>query len=134
MAKILIVDDSATILAMTRDLLQEAGHVVAVQSSPAGLPAIVTREKPDLILLDVSLPVLDGDQALRLLRARGFSANVIVLLYSSKPVDELTRLTKACGAQGFISKSEVGPTLVAKVNEYLANRPQSVDDFDVTVE
>ncbi len=119
MAKILILDDSPATLAAAKGLLEAAGHTVETQLSPAGLPAIVHREHPDLILLDVNMPTLDGDQMLRILHARGWMADSIVLLFSSKPAAELAVLAESCGASGFISKRDGGEALVATVNSYL---------------
>ena len=122
MAKILIVDDSAAVLGAARTLLEGAGHTVLVQSSPAGLPAIISRERPDLILLDVKMPMHDGDQILRAIRARGWLADCTVLLFSAKPVPELAQLVTACGADGYISKSCGGPAMIEAVNAHLAKR------------
>jgi CheY-like chemotaxis protein len=133
MAKILILDDSEIILTMTRDLLQAAGHTVATQSSPAGLPAVITRERPDLLLLDVSMPLLNGDQTLRVLRARGFLANIIVLLFSARPATELAKLATACGAHGYVSKNDASSALVTTVNDHLAKRAQTSENVGVTV-
>ena len=122
MARILIIDDSPIALKVARAFLEAAGHTVDTQPTPAGLPAIVNREKPDVILIDVSMPQHNGDQILRALRTRGSTSNFIALLFSAKPDAELTELVRSCGADGYVSKNAGGDALVDAVNAHLARR------------
>jgi DNA-binding response OmpR family regulator len=120
MAKILIVDDSPATIKMVTMALTEAGHEVASCDSPAGLPAIIKREQPDLILLDVVMPTMHGDKALQALSSRGWDSDATILFYSSRPREELEQLVGASGADGYIPKDVGFAAMVATVNEWLA--------------
>jgi two-component system alkaline phosphatase synthesis response regulator PhoP len=118
--KILIVDDSELVLAMARDALEEAGYEVLSASN--GIEAnsfIFSKNKPDLIILDVMLPMLDGNKKAKLLREKEFSKQIPILLISSKSEEELIRLTAEAGVDGFIRKPFTSSGIVATVREAL---------------
>jgi DNA-binding response OmpR family regulator len=118
--KILIVDDSELVLAMARDAFEEAGYEVFTATN--GIEAnsfIFSKNKPDLIILDVMLPMLDGNKKAKLLREKEFSRGIPILLLSSKSDDELRRLTMDAGADGYIRKPFTNTGIVASVKEYL---------------
>lgn len=119
--RILIVDDSELVLAMARDALDEAGYEVLTATN--GIEAnnyIFALNKPDLIVLDVMLPMLDGNKKARLLREKQFSREIPILLISSKEEDELKRLTVECGADGYIRKPFTKEGMVSSVRRFLA--------------
>ncbi len=119
--KILIVDDSELVLAMARDALEEAGFEVFTATN--GIEAnsyIFSKNKPDLIILDVMLPMLDGNKKAKLLREKEFSRQIPILLISSKSEEELKRLTIEAGVDGFIRKPFTNTGIVGSVREYLA--------------
>ena len=119
--KILIVDDSELVLVMARDALEEAGY--EVNTATNGIEAnsyIFSKNKPDLIILDVMLPMLDGNKKAKLLREKEFSRQIPIVLISSKSEDELKRLTMEAGVDGYIRKPFTEAGIVASVREYLA--------------
>ena len=119
--KILIVDDSELVLAMARDALEESGYEVFTATN--GIEAnsyIFSKNRPDLIILDVMLPMLDGNKKAKLLREKEFSKQIPILLISSKSEEELTRLTAEAGVDGFIRKPFTNAGIVASVREFLA--------------
>lgn len=119
--KILIVDDSELVLAMARDALEEAGYEVFTATN--GIEAnsyIFSKNKPDLIILDVMLPMLDGNKKAKLLREKEFSRQIPILLISSKSEEELVRLTAEAGVDGFLRKPFTNAGIVASVREFLA--------------
>ena len=118
--RILIVDDSELVLVMAREALEEAGYEVFTATN--GIEAnsyIFSVNKPDLIVLDVMLPMLDGNKKAKLLREKEFSREIPILLLSSKSEDELRRLTAEAGADGFIRKPFTSEGIVESVREYL---------------
>jgi len=122
--RILIVDDSELVLVMARDALEEAGYEVFTATN--GIEAnsyIFSVDKPDLIILDVMLPMLDGNKKAKLLREKEFSREIPIVLLSSKSEDELRRLTADAGADGFIRKPFTSDGLVERVREYLEKSP-----------
>lgn len=103
--KVLVVDDSELVLEMIRDALEGEGYEVFTAAS--GIEAnrfVYSRNRPDLILLDVMLPLLNGDRKVRLLKESALSRDIPVLLISSKTNDELEALVKESGADGYIRK------------------------------
>lgn len=118
--RILIVDDSELVLVMARDALEEAGYEVFTASN--GIEAnsyIFSVHKPDLIILDVMLPMLDGNKKAKLLREKEFSREIPILLLSSKSEEELRRLTVEAGADGFIRKPFTKEGIVGRIREFL---------------
>lgn len=93
--KIVIVDDSPVVLEATAAALEEAGYTVIQVLNPLTLPAVMRRERPDLVLLDVKMPAVSGDVAIKILGAAGEGK---VVLYSDLPEAELKVRAKACGA------------------------------------
>ncbi len=117
---ILIVDDSSLVLAMARDALEEAGFTVLTALN--GIDAnkyIFAKKRPDLIILDVMLPLLDGNKKAKLLREKDFSRDIPIVLLSSKTDEELRHLTIDAGANGYIRKPFTDAGIVSKVTEIL---------------
>ena len=116
--RILVVDDSELVLAMAKDPLEAAGYEVLTASS--GIEAnsyIFSPRKPDLIILDVMLPMLDGNKKAKLLREKDFSKEIPILLLSSKSEEELRYMVSESGANGFIRKPFTSEGIVARVRE-----------------
>lgn len=102
MAKILVVDDSALSRRVSRRILETAGHAVADVAD--GLTALekYALDKPDLVLLDVTMAEMDGLEVLRQLRAMDPAAVVVM---ATADVQSSTRtLAEAGGASGFVVK------------------------------
>jgi DNA-binding response OmpR family regulator len=119
--RILIVDDSELVLTMARDALEEAGFEVFTATN--GIEAnsyIFSPNKPDLIILDVMLPMLDGNKKAKLLREKDFSRDIPIVLLSSKSEEELQRLVSEAGVDGYIRKPFTSAAIVASVHRFLA--------------
>ncbi|KAF0221385.1 MAG: response regulator [Geobacteraceae bacterium] len=122
--KILLVDDSELVLAMARDALEGAGYEVLTATNGIEANSVIfSKDKPDLIILDVMLPMLDGNKKAKLLREKEFSKQIPILLLSSKSEDELKRLTAEAGVDGFIRKPFTNEVIVSRVREFLAKSP-----------
>lgn len=87
-AKILLVDDEPRIERLVRDMVQDAGLAFAYAENGAEALAVVAREAPDLIIMDVMMPKMDGFAACRELRARGVTVPVIFLSAKGDIVDK----------------------------------------------
>ena len=115
---VLVVDDSEIVLAMARDALEAGGFEVVTALNAKGADNFIFgQDKPDLIILDVMLPMLDGDKKAKMLKDNELSKGIPILLLSSKPEDELRRLVKESGADGFIRKPFAHRQLVEKVEK-----------------
>lgn len=121
--KILVVDDSELVLAMARDTLEEAGFAVVTATN--GIEAnshIFSRNKPDLIILDVMLPMLDGNKKAKLLKEKDFSREIPIVLLSSKSEEELRRLVEESGGDAYIRKPFTPWQLVTTIRKVLEGR------------
>lgn len=118
--KIMIVDDSEIILEMVKCILEEAGYEVITRDSPFGTAVAASTEKPDLILLDVSMPALSGDRIVEVVKDNQKLRDVKVCLFSDRSVRELNELVSSCGADGFIQKTDDDSDFVIQVQSYIA--------------
>lgn len=123
--KIMIVDDSALILEVIGSMLREAGFEVITRAVAIGTGAAIIRERPALVLMDVSMPLLSGTEISESLRASSASHTSTIVLFSDRPTAELEAMTRQCGAAGFISKSAGRETLLSEVGRFLARRGSS---------
>ena len=103
MANILLVDDSRTSRKILRNILESAGHTI-VDEAPDGEQAIekYIASKPDVITLDITMPVMDGIEALKQIKLVDSDAKVIMVSASSQK-DKLIEAVKY-GAEDFIAK------------------------------
>jgi CheY-like chemotaxis protein len=116
MKKIVVVDDCRFTQMVTRDILEGAGYQVC--SAESGIDAnrhVFTSPRPSLLLMDVEMPLLKGDHAVRFFRNRESTRSLPILLMSSKSHDELARLASESGADGYLQKPLCPETLLARV-------------------
>ncbi|MDB4969334.1 MAG: uncharacterized protein JWN44_5023 [Myxococcales bacterium] len=116
--KILVVDDSDLCRDLTRMMLEGFGYEVVTLESGLGLSRALGREKPDLVLLDVSMPALSGNHIVTVTRQHNLHRCPIVL-FSDRPAGELSALAKDCGAAGFIAKTSNAHALAQSVGRFL---------------
>jgi two-component system sensor histidine kinase ChiS len=116
--KILVVDDSDLCRDLTRMMLEDYGYTVVTLESGLGLSRALGREKPDLVLLDVSMPALSGNQIVEVTRQHKLHRCPIVL-FSDRPTGELSMLARTCGAAGFIAKTSNAHLLAQSVGRFL---------------
>ncbi len=95
MASVLVVDDEFGITEVLGALLTEAGHQVRRAINGRQALELVREQAPDLILLDLLMPVMDGPTTLRAIRAEELTAATPVILMSSLPPDKVIQLVDA---------------------------------------
>ena len=123
MTTILIVEDEPRIAAFVSRGLESAGYQTAIADDGAdGLAAALSGEV-DLVLLDVGLPIMDGFEVLRALRARGSSIPVIMLTARSSTRDTVEGLDS--GANDYVPKPFTFEELLARVRSRLRETPLS---------
>jgi two-component system chemotaxis response regulator CheY len=121
MANILVVDDSALSRKMSRRILEGAGH--AVCEAADGLSALeqYALVKPDLVLLDVTMPGMDGFEVLRQIRVLGPRARIIMV---TADIQNSTReIAAAGGAAGFVSKPMSVESVLRAVDAAMETTP-----------
>jgi DNA-binding NarL/FixJ family response regulator len=113
--RILIVDDHEAVRKGVRAILRSQPNLEVCGEAINGKEAIAKAEelKPDLIILDITMPVLDGFGAAKEIRSR--SADVPILFYSMNEGRALMESAKAIGANGFVTKSAPGSLLLKAV-------------------
>jgi two-component system, OmpR family, alkaline phosphatase synthesis response regulator PhoP len=113
---ILVVDDEPKVVRLARDYLEKNGFRVAVAADGQAALATARREKPDLVILDLMLPNIDGREVCRLLR-RESDVPIIMLTALSEEIDQVTGLE--IGADDYIVKPFSPRALVARVRAHL---------------
>jgi CheY-like chemotaxis protein len=118
--RLLVVDDVPQNCAMMMDLLQEAGFVVAAATNGLECLVLLDSFRPDLILMDGMMPVMDGYETTRQIRRMpGWSdIPIIALTASANPEDE--RKSRDAGANGFLTKPVDHDLLLRTVGTQLA--------------
>jgi DNA-binding response OmpR family regulator len=128
MKTILVVDDEPKIVQLARDYLEHAGF--AVVTAPDGKSALdeVRRRRPDLVVLDLGLPQLDGLDVTRSIR-RDSTLPIIMLTARDDEVDKLVGLE--LGADDYLTKPFSPRELVARVKAVLRRSERSAEPGDV---
>jgi diguanylate cyclase (GGDEF)-like protein len=119
MAKVLIIDDSRLIAHVAKNILTQRGHeVILAQDGEAGLEAAKSG-RPDIILLDLIMPVLDGYEVCGALKKDDSTRDIPVIMLTSKaePADKVKGLEM--GALDYVTKPFDEGELVARVNTQL---------------
>lgn len=117
--KIMVVDDSEIVLAVAQYALQTAGFDVVTHPRPAGCIALVLQEAPDMLLIDVNMPGLNGDTVVKMLGSTQSDSEMVVLLHSSLADDVLARKAAASRAHGYIRKTDNPQDLVRQVTRWV---------------
>jgi two-component system chemotaxis response regulator CheB len=120
--KVFIVDDSEVILETTVMALEDAGIDAIPVASPALLPKLLRQHQPDLIMMDVNMPVVDGVSLLSVVRSTPWGKCLIVF-HSDQPAERLSELVRREKVDGFIRKTHKVDELVRQVREVLARLP-----------
>jgi len=103
--RILIVDDDKVLLEIAKDVLTREGYSVFTLDQSLGTSRRVSKIKPHLILMDVTMLGLGGDKICKILKESTIDKEMKIILYSVKDEDELKRLAAETGADDFLTKS-----------------------------
>ncbi|MBR1842020.1 MAG: response regulator transcription factor [Oscillospiraceae bacterium] len=114
--KILVIEDEANIAELLRLYLEKEGYETAVAKDGGAGVAAFDAEKPDLVLLDIMLPVMDGWQVLREIRSKS-KTPVIMLTAKGETQDKITGLES--GADDYITKPFEVKEVVARIHAVL---------------
>ncbi len=120
MKKILIVEDVDLNLELLVQLLEDDYALVAARDGLEGVE-MAGSENPDLILMDMSLPVLDGWEATRRIKADTTTAVIPVIGLSAHAMDGDSEKALAAGCDAYLTKPINDELLFLKLNEYLGD-------------
>ncbi len=119
--RILVVDDSQlTAQLLERELSSKGFEVTTADSADKATKIILKKQtRPDLVLLDVRMPNVNGEQFCRFIKSNTLFAGIKVLLCSVENVEELQRICREAGADGYLPKNAVlGQVLARELAEH----------------
>ena len=120
---ILIIDDDRVMLETSARILRDRGFEVVTWANTLGRLHAVAETRPDLVLLDVNMPLVPGDELMGLIQESPVLRQIPVVLFSSNDEMDLRRMAQKTGAVGYISKSDLGGDFAGRVAGFLASRP-----------
>jgi len=119
MAKILIVDDEQALAEVVKMQLEVSGYeVIMAHDGQTGLE-VARNEGPDLIILDLMLPKLNGHQVCRMLKFDEKYKKIPIIMFTSRADKKNEEIGKEVGADAYLSKPFEPDVLLAKVKELL---------------
>lgn len=120
MTKIAIIEDDAVINQMYRMKFEAAGFHVEVADNGVRGVAMVAAFKPDIILLDIGMPEMQGDEALAEIRKDPASKNTPVIILTNLGEEEAPKTLRSLGIHSYIVKADLTPRqVVARVKDAL---------------
>ena len=125
MAKVAIVEDVPSLADMYRFKFEQAGfEVVVAYNGEEGLQKI-TDFRPDLVLLDLMLPEMSGDQVLARVRAYDWGKGIRVLILTNIGEDEAPALLRTLNVDRYIVKADYTPAQVVDIVKEVLGQPQA---------
>ena len=128
--KILVVDDESAILQTLRFNLERSGYAVMTASDGRSAVAMAQREQPDLVMLDIMLPVLDGVEACKEIR-KFSSVPIIMLTAKDQEIDKVLALE--LGADDYVTKPFALHEFLARVKARLRRRAPMQPDHEEAI-
>lgn len=107
--RVLVVDDSETTAMLLQAELSAKGFEVLTADTAEKATKIILKKKtrPNLVLLDVRMPQVNGEQLCRFIKGNSLFSGIKVLLCSSENIEELKRICRDAGADGYVTKDSV---------------------------
>src|SRR5262249_38048367 len=121
MAKILLVEDNEMNRDMLSRRLERKGHQVTIAIDGEQALALANAEKPDLILMDMSLPVISGWEATQKLKASDATRNIPVIALTAHAMAEDEKRARESGCDDYDTKPVELPRLLGKIEALLGD-------------
>ena len=118
--RILVVEDQEDNRQILRDLLGSAGYKIIEAENGEEALAAVAKQRPDLILMDIQLPVMDGYEATRRLKADPALKTIPIIVVTSDALSGDEGKARAAGCDAYVTKPYSPRQLLAKVKEFLS--------------
>ena len=115
MARILVVDDSHDIRVLLVTVLQRAGHDVIEAADGTSVQSWVREASPDVIILDLMMPGMDGWETLAQLKSSPESRDVPVIIFSALNEDEDLEKARSMGAVDYVAKPWTAKDLLRRI-------------------
>ena len=128
MARVLIVEDNPANMTLAKFLLESAGHVVlSAENAEAGL-TMARDEQPNLILMDIQLPGMDGLEATAILKSDRATRAIPVIALTALAMKGDEERIRAAGCDGYIAKPLAYREFLAVISEHLTAAPRQSDE------
>ena len=116
--KILVVDDSKVVAMTTKMVLSSKYECVAAENGAIAV-AMALTEKPDLILMDVVMPTMDGFEACRMIRAQAETSEIPIIIVTTRGEGINIETGYQCGCNDYVTKPINGPELITKIENLI---------------
>ena len=121
MPSILVVDDEPDVRLLIRIILEREGHQVSEAADGAEAIELTDRIDPDLILLDIRMPGVDGWEVLERLKADGRLSKTAVIMISAHTTPTVAQQALELGCRAFITKPFRAQDVTATINDVLSS-------------
>ncbi len=126
-AAILVVDDHPTNLKLVKDVLEFDGYTIMTASDAEEAQEIVRLTPPELILMDLALPGMDGLTLTRLLKSDPATRRIVIVALTAFAMKGDEEKARAAGCDGYVTKPIDTRTLSGTVMSYLPKSPEEGD-------
>ena len=120
--RILVIEDNEKNMKLVRDVLQASGYRTLEATTGGQGVELAVEQRPDLVLMDIQLPDINGVEALGRLRANERTASLLVLALTAQAMDGDRERFLAAGFDGYLSKPVNIADFVATVKRYCEGR------------
>jgi len=117
--KLLYVDDDESTLNVVSKFLISKGFEVLTSTNPFVAPTLV-KEAPDLLILDINMPLLSGDRIADVLTRQKYTDKIPIVFFSSEPVEKIERIAGRIPAASYVTKQSGLEQLAIKIRAILA--------------
>jgi two-component system, cell cycle response regulator DivK len=121
--RILVVEDQEDNMRILRDLLGHAGYEVIEAADGEQALVVAAAKRPDLILMDIQLPLLDGYEATRRIKADPSLRTIPVIVITSYALSGDESKAREAGCDDYVAKPYSPRQLLAKIQQYLPRSP-----------
>jgi two-component system cell cycle response regulator DivK len=125
MLRILVIEDSPVNMALTVAILENAGHTVLQADHAMTGIELARAEQPDLVLMDIQLPDVDGLTATRLLKSEPRTADIPVIALTAFAMKGDEDETRAAGCDGYVTKPIRYKEFLAEVAKVMRRRDET---------
>jgi two-component system cell cycle response regulator DivK len=123
MGKVLVVEDNPANMTLATFLLKSAGHTVLTATDAESGLTLARKEQPDLILMDIQLPGMDGLQATALLKADKLTRSIPVIALTALAMKGDEERIRAAGCDGYVAKPLAYREFLATISNQLVKVP-----------
>ena len=118
--RILVVEDQPDSRQIIRDMLAPTDYEITEAENGEEALAAITKQRPDLILMDVQMPIMDGYTATRRIKGDATLRSIPIIAVTSYALSDEEKKARAAGCDDYVSKPFSPRQLLAKIRQYLS--------------